>query len=329
VSLQGMQSREATGIGIQKAGYEKIKRCCETGAADGYEYVWIDTCCIDKTSSAELSEAINSMFRWYKLAEVCYVILSDCPSGDDPAKEDSAFARSRWFTRGWTLQELIAPMNLIFFNQDWEDIGTRWSLRGELTTITGIHDDVFVGRSLASYCTAQQLAWASRRETTRIEDTAYCLLGIFGINMPMLYGEGAKAFTRLQEEILRTTDDQTIFAWRSDPSPGYKNSFLASHPSAFAESSRIEVPNGFDSRHTPISLSNGHIQVQLPVTFAEHNPRVFLAVLDCTEREEFKLFNPSEDHRMCIFMMKLPGSRMGRINTNTLERINTAGCFKS
>jgi Heterokaryon incompatibility protein (HET) len=92
VSLQEMQSGEATGIDVQKAGYQKIKKCCKTGAADGYEYVWIDTCCIDKTSSAELSEAINSMFRWYKMAEVCYAFLSDCPSGDHPTKEDSAFA---------------------------------------------------------------------------------------------------------------------------------------------------------------------------------------------------------------------------------------------
>jgi hypothetical protein len=322
VSLQEMQSREATGIDIQKAGYQKIKKCCKTSATDGYEYVWIDTCCIDKTSSAELSEAINSMFRWYKMAEVCYSFLSDCPSGDHPTKEDSAFARSRWFTRGWTLQELIAPTNLIFFNRDWVDIGTRCSLREKLTPITGIHSGVFAGRIPSSYSIAQRMSWASRRQTTRIEDTAYCLMGIFGINMPMLYGEGGRAFMRLQEEILRTTEDQTIFAWRSDSTPSYGYSLLASHPSAFTESSSIEVPSVFGGRrHTPISFSNGHIQVQLPVTSAKGPLRVFLAVLDCTEPGEFDLF---ENYRICIFMVEQPGSRMGRINTNILEMIKTA-----
>jgi hypothetical protein len=260
VSVQEMQSREATGIGIQKSGYEKIKTCCETGAADGYEYVWIDTCWIDKTSSAELSEAINSMFRWYKMAEVCYVILSDCPSGDDLTSKDSAFSRIRWFTREWTIQEPIAPTDLIFFNQDWEDIGTRCCLREELTTITGIYDGVFDSRNLATYSTAQRMSWASRRKTTRIEDTAYCLIGIFGINMPMLYGEGERAFTRLQEEILRTTDDQTIFAWRLDPTPGNKTSLLASHPSTFAASSHFEMQGDLNG-HTPSTFSNGYIQV--------------------------------------------------------------------
>jgi hypothetical protein len=321
VSFQEMQSREATGLDIHKAGYEKIKKCCETGAADGYEYVWIDACCIDKTSSAELSEAINSMFRWYKLAEVCYVILSDCPSSDDPTKEDSAFARSRWFTRGWTLQELIAPTNLIFFNQDWEDIGTRWSLREELITITGIDSGVFVGTSLGAYSTAQRMSWASRRETKRTEDIAYCLMGIFGINMPMLYGEGAKAFMRLQEEILRTTDDQTIFAWRSNPTPGYENSLLASHPSAFAASSFIKRRRGPHSRHTPITLSNGLIQVQLPVVaFTNGGPDCFLVVLNCRE----DISTPPEEHQVCIVMKEFAGSQMDRINTNTLEMINTA-----
>lgn len=129
-----------------KAGYEKIKRCCDLAAADGFEYAWVDTCCIDKTSSAELSEAINSMFRWYEQSEVCYVYLSDVPSDvylsdapsvEGPYQPTSVFARSRWFTRGWTLQELIAPSNVIFYGRDWQEVGTKSSLLSTISKVTG------------------------------------------------------------------------------------------------------------------------------------------------------------------------------------------------
>jgi hypothetical protein len=210
---------------------------------------------------------------------------------------------------------------LIFFSLDWEDIGTRWSLREVLKTITGIHSGVFIGLSLETYSTAQNMSWASRRETTRIEDTAYCLMWIFGINMPMLYGEGGRAFMRLQEEILRNTKDQTIFAWRSDPAPGFEYSLLASHPSAFAASGHFEIRTDFPPRHTPISLSNGYIQVQLPVlpqvNSINDDPDLLLAVLDCTE-------GTPRENQICIVMRKFAGSLMVRINTTTLQMVKTA-----
>jgi hypothetical protein len=183
VSFRDMQNGKGPGM----RSFAKIKGCCTQAAADGWKYVWIDSCCIDKSSSAELSEAINSMFKWYETAEVCYVYLSDVPANnEDPQLQDSAFRLSKWFTRGWTLQELLAPSVVIFFNCDWIDIGTKWSLYNTITSITKI--EPLVGFKTA--CIAQKMSWVSQRETTRVEDMAYCMMGLFGVNMPPLYGEG-------------------------------------------------------------------------------------------------------------------------------------------
>ena len=128
--------------GKSKAGYDKIRRCCEMAAADGFEYCWVDTCCIDKTSSAELPEAINSMYRWYRVADVCYVYLADVPPNLGTEGARQAFRKSRWFTRGWTLQELIAPRSMIFFNNDWVEIRTNGSLKSQISEITKIKEEV-------------------------------------------------------------------------------------------------------------------------------------------------------------------------------------------
>ncbi|KAK3675898.1 hypothetical protein LTR78_004090 [Recurvomyces mirabilis] len=171
-------------------------------------------CCIDKTSSAELSEAINSMFRWYQNAVVCYAFLSDVPNCVDISAVDSPFAKSRWFTRGWTLQELIAPSNLIFFSKDWEQLGTKAMIHAVLSTISGIEKDFLSSENLELASAAKKMSWAASRKTSRTEDMAYCLLGIFDLNMPLIYGEGKKAFRRLQEELLKSRPgDHTIFAW--------------------------------------------------------------------------------------------------------------------
>lgn len=166
-------------------GYSKILGCCKQAILDGWEYAWIDSCCIDKTSSAELSEAITSMFLWYKEAQVCYAFLSDVPSmrgcSEDTTKK--SLAESKWFTRGWTLQELLAPDFLVFYDEHWEEIGTKFSLADVIQQRTGIKDL----RRWNEACVAQKMYWASRRETTRAEDLAYSLLGIFGVYMPPLY----------------------------------------------------------------------------------------------------------------------------------------------
>src|SRR3954469_18826418 len=136
ISLQELEGVE---FKPETAGFEKIKMCCELARRDGFEYAWIDTCCIDKKNSTELSEAINSMYRWYRDAEVCYVFLADVSAGDDLTRTSSTFRMSRWFTRGWTLQELIAPSGVIFYGREWTELGTKSSLKALISDVSSIH----------------------------------------------------------------------------------------------------------------------------------------------------------------------------------------------
>ena len=156
------------------------------------------------------------MYSWYRGAIICYAYLPDVPSDEDPRAPGSSFRRSRWFTRGWTLQELIAPRRVVFLFRDWKILGTKYSLADVLVEITGIWDEVLAGNlPLRSVSVATRMSWASNRETTRVEDEAYSLLGIFDITMTPVYGEGERAFRRLQEEILKRIPDQSLFAWGS------------------------------------------------------------------------------------------------------------------
>ncbi|KAI0349531.1 HET-domain-containing protein [Trametes cingulata] len=192
----------------------KIRSFCLFARGVGYKYVWIDTCCIDKSSSAELSEALNSMFSWYANAVMCYAYLDDVRGEEDPRADQSTFRRSRWFTRGWTLQELLAPRGVIFLSRQWQLIGSNLAFADVIEAITGIDQAVLTHQlPLQDVSVARRLSWASRRTTTRIEDRAYSLMGIFNVYMPTVYGEGSHAFTRLQEEILKQLQDQSIFAW--------------------------------------------------------------------------------------------------------------------
>lgn len=203
------------GTGKTKAGYRKIQFCGKHTANDNLQYFWVDTCCIDRSSSAELSEAINSMFRWYQGAAKCYVYLSDVSLGGSVQNDSSsqqtweqAFRHSRWFTRGWTLQELIAPTFVDFFSAEGERLGDKTSLVQEINGITGVSVQALQGRSLADFSADERMLWAERRETKREEDAAYSLLGIFDIYMPLIYGEGRKrAFVRLQKEIKESLED--------------------------------------------------------------------------------------------------------------------------
>ena len=197
------------GTGKNKFGYEKIRFCGEQARRDGLHNFWVDTCCIDKSNSIELAEAINSMFRWYCNATKCYVYLSDVLSpgidiGDksDQLPWEMAFLTSRWFTRGWTLQELIAPTSVEFFSKNRKLLGDKRSLERHICEITRIPRKALQQGSLAEFSVAERLSWAGTRQTTREEDMAYSLLGIFGIHMPLIYGEGKdNAFKRLREEI--------------------------------------------------------------------------------------------------------------------------------
>ena len=228
VSLQMLEDPKSKTL----AGYTKIERCCELALSEGWKYAWIDTCCIDKSSSADLSEAINAMYEWYENAQVCYVYLADVST----TKWHEEFRISRWFLRGWTLQELLAPRTVVFYSSEWKELGTKWSLRDEISRATGITHDQMIDHKRVNVAT--KMSWAALRETTRIEDTAYSLLGLFDINMPLLYGEGDKAFIRLQHEILQTqAHDESIFAWTDAKS--YHCGLLARSPAAFALSGNI------------------------------------------------------------------------------------------
>lgn len=219
------------GSADQKKGAVKIKSCCHQARRDSIQYVWVDTCCIDKSSSAELSEAINTMFRWYQNAKVCYVYLSDVDATADDSHFERIFKKSVWFTRGWTLQELIAPNSTLFFNSHWVYIGSLHDLRLQdlVVDVTSIPSMVLSHEwPLSNLPIAQRMSWAANRRTTRVEDRAYSLMGIFDINMPMLYGEGENAFRRLQEEIVRRSNDRSVLLFQ-DKNP----TLLASSPSAF------------------------------------------------------------------------------------------------
>ncbi|ORY18148.1 heterokaryon incompatibility protein-domain-containing protein, partial [Clohesyomyces aquaticus] len=192
-----------------RPGYQKIFKCAQTAKRLGLRYIWVDTCCIDKTSSAELQEAINSMYRYYKNSSICLVYLCDAK----PVEHRFMLASSRWITRGWTLQELIAPRAIEFYAHDWSHLCNKTEWMDELSEVTGIPANILKTCDPSQACIAERMSWASKRSTTRIEDRAYCLLGLFDLQMPMLYGEGEKAFFRLQEGILKTSDDYSIFAW--------------------------------------------------------------------------------------------------------------------
>lgn len=194
-------------------GAKKIQFTCQQAANDGHTWAWIDTCCIDKTNNAELSEAINSMFRWYQRSDVCYVYLSDY----DIYRHEDLFV-SRWWTRAWTLQELVAPECVRFFDAHWEEISTKSNMADDIAKRMSIDEETLRdAKVMYSKTVAQRMSWAAHRQATREEDLAYSLLGIFNINMTMQYGEGERAFVRLQEEITRTTADMSVFAWGFSP----------------------------------------------------------------------------------------------------------------
>ncbi|OPB37118.1 hypothetical protein A0O28_0040300 [Trichoderma guizhouense] len=243
-------------IRSRKRGFTKLQKLCELARQDGLQYAWADTCCIDKTSSSELTEAINSMFRFYLHADVCYAWLMDLP----PDNRDVHYQlpKCRWFTRGWTLQELIAPRVLKFYDQTWAFRGTKSTLRQLITQITNISTAVLKDPArLSQLPVAQKMAWAASRQTTRIEDMAYSLLGIFDVNMPMIYGEGSRAFLRLQEEIAKEKNDPSLFAWRTSPSP----SLSLSSSSSSSEGTQKQTHHGMFASTPADFVNSGSIHL--------------------------------------------------------------------
>jgi hypothetical protein len=254
--------RDRSKATLAKPGYQKIVETCRIASSSRYKlpYAWCDTCCINKSSSAELSEAINSMFRYYREASVCFAYLFDVTDSG------YSFNSSKWFYRGWTLQELIAPKNVVFFNQEWEYIGTKASLANQITEITGIPNKILKHEmELSEVPVAQRFSWASERNTTREEDIAYSLLGIFDINMAMLYGEGTKAFMRLQEQILGESADDSIFLWNDPFSHQKVTGLLAPSPRSFRQMRSITPEPAVRLRD--YHLTNRGIRIKLSLAW--------------------------------------------------------------
>ena len=258
----------------------KILCTCAKAKGHNFTRVWIDTCCIDKANHTEFSETITSMFVIYMQSAVCYVYMDDVPSADeDHAAPGSHFRRSEWFKRGWTLQELLAPRNIIFYSKDWIRIGTKESLVNLLSDITHIHPRVLVPpgqdrairRVLDKVCIAERMSWAAGRDTTKGEDRAYSLMGIFNVHMSILYGEGAEsAFKRLQQHIIMTSHDQTIFAWRMTV---HECGLLASSPDNFSGGSKLhriprqqyETMLGIHDSDPTYTTTNYGVGIELPL----------------------------------------------------------------
>lgn len=270
----------------RRYGYRKFQASTQMANLQGYGHIWIDSCCIDKSSSAELSEAINSMFHWYRRAVMCLVYLADVTSEED-------LEESEWFRRGWTLQELIAPRNIFFFNEEWDILGSKYDLRVFLTGITGISEHVLLGKvGLDTVPACNKMAWAACRATTRPEDMAYCLMGLFNVNMPLLYGEGAeKAFQRLQEEFIKTSDDESIFAWTVEAAEADERSYwglLAPSPRCFKWSWKFTIPRFKAYRYgRPTDITNYGLRISLILQPLEDDASktLFIAALNCSYRE--------------------------------------------
>jgi hypothetical protein len=200
-----------SGTANNKPGFQKLQFCSEQAKHDDLHYFWVDTCCIDKQDLNELTTAINSMFKWYHNAARCYVYLSDVSvrTGDGQLAHvewDSAFRNSRWFRRGWTLQELLAPQIVDFYSRDGVRLGDKSSLKQRIAEMTGISTEALQGQAMSEFTIEDRFSWVAKRQTTKAEDKAYCLLGIFQVSLPLIYGEGQpNAMRRLHKEIEELT----------------------------------------------------------------------------------------------------------------------------
>lgn len=300
--------------------------------------IWIDTCCIDKTSSAELSEAINSMYRWYENSSICYIYLEDTPKGFDIHRSGDGtmfpiLERCRWATRGWTLQELIAPSHAHFYFSDWRYVGSKNDERiiRYLNNITGIEIGVLTGEiTVAQVSVANRMKWASRRQTSRPEDIAYCLMGLFNVNMPLLYGEGGrKAFLRLQEQILTTIDDQSIFAWKVPHEYDTRENYglLSESPSYFVDTPSIcLVSTGYSGNNVPWNMTNKGLQLELFLRHYGSRPvERYIAILDCFQDRGELDKEPKNEHgnlSPAIHLQRLWGDHFTRVKASICDMVD-------
>lgn len=310
-TFQEFQNGQAT----SKPGYDKIESCCKQARKEAIEWAWVDTCCINKESSSELSEAINSMFSWYSQSKICYVFLAD-------VRHAHNLKKSRWFTRGWTLQELIAPKDITFFTSGWNEAGTKSSLASDIHEVTQIDRRVLnLDRSFLDCSVAQRMSWASHRHTTRIEDSAYCLIGLFDVNISLQYGEGAKAFQRLQEEIIAQSNDETIFAWNGIPAE--HSGLLAPSVGHFQDAGDIVRAQDTRERAHYFKTNKGHL-IECQMFPCDMN--TYMVPLHCG-----RFGTPLSIARAVIYLartMKDDQYRRVTYNDKDLDFVQTVGAVK-
>lgn len=267
---------EREGLSTNHRAFFKVRKTCEAALTYGQTHVWIDTCCIDKTNSTELSEAINSMFKWYKRAELCLIYFYD-------VEELGQLQSSSWFTRGWTLQELLAPSKRVFVNCEWKKLGvidgsTDNDLSQMVSAITRIPRSAMMHEyhNRPQYSVAQIMSWAAGRVTTKEEDMAYCLMGLFDVHMPLIYGEGKQAFQRLQQHIMEQSADDSLFAF------GQRNrlsNFLALTPDDFRDCASVFL---VAERLYPYKLTNVGLEIMVQLLPEQDDTKT--VVLNCTGR---------------------------------------------
>ncbi|KAK6216244.1 hypothetical protein LQW54_003633 [Pestalotiopsis sp. IQ-011] len=303
---------------FKQKGWAKLRRYCDRAARDGWEWAWMDTCCIDKTNPADTQEAINAMFRWYQNAGTCYAYLDDvdvdkvvdCPkfdlddiAGRDNVADPASFPhlalktfliKAKWFTRGWTLQELLAPPYLVFVDQAWRRIGTRESWADEIKQASRIearHLTNFSPTDFISCSIAMRFSWASSRFTTVEEDETYSLLGLFGISLPLIYGEGRwRAFNRLQRELITVYNDDSIFAWKFEKQKNMRSAesqekanehgkgILAPSIREYWDASNIEAFGLYDNS---FSMTNKGLEIKAKRWRRKDDPMACLIRLSC------------------------------------------------
>ncbi|KAM5536695.1 hypothetical protein V8D89_009622 [Ganoderma adspersum] len=271
---------------------DKIKRFCEVARQDGFEWGWVDSSCIDKSSSSELSEAINSMYDWYRYSGTCYCFLHDLHDIDtaDPTFCEE-FGNSKWFTRGWTLQELLAPSVLLFLSSTWRVIGSKYTLASIVEIVTDIdHSILTFEQPLEAISVARKMSWAASRTTTREEDEAYSLMGIFGVTIPISYGEGRYAFIRLQEEIVKHYPDQTIFAWGRDLHPSELTLAPPGHVDGISDNLLVSQAS---MNRDEYLLASGPRHFKQSSTFRRLSRGAFAELLDLSPEDTYQVFTPT------------------------------------
>ena len=256
--------------------HDKIMKTCQEtrklgeGSGKRVDFVWIDSICIDKRNAGERDRAIRSMWRFYGDAACCIVWLQDVEwSKNNKPRVDQAFENARWFSRGWTLQELIAPKIVYFFNRSWDLLGTKWSLAAEITSRTRIERKFLKPEKARSATIAQRLSWAAGRNTTEPEDRVYSLFGLFNVDIEVKYGgpnpreeRYRTAFSLMQKEILRDSTDESLFAWRN---PSLKSSgLLAPSIDCFKDSNQIVSYHGNDLRTRSVRIDSAGLHFPAP-----------------------------------------------------------------